>query len=212
MRHRPGISTIALIVTVGGQGAPREMHTTEAITPVIVQGGGGSAWKGDTVKSHRRRRRPERSVMAEAIGAVAALLVLWAMITLGATASSSPPIVPDPQLTPGATLEVTTADICVPGYTKKVRSVPAAVKQQVYAAYGIQDHAPGDYEIDHLIPLELGGSNALKNLWPQSFQTQPWNAHVKDQLENTLHQLVCSGKLYQIAFHNTEFYNGPRRP
>jgi hypothetical protein len=102
---------------------------------------------------------------------------------------------PDPQLTPGATLEVTTNDICVPGYTKKVRSVPAAVKQQVYAAYGIQHHAPGDYEIDHLIPLELGGSNAVKNLWPQSFQTQPWNAHVKDQLENRLHRLVCVEKV-----------------
>jgi len=45
------------------------------------------------------------------------------------------------QLTPGATLEVTTADICVPGYTKKVRDVPDSVKRQVYAAYGIQTHA-----------------------------------------------------------------------
>jgi hypothetical protein len=75
------------------------------------------------------------------------------LVVVGTTASGEPPLVPDPQLTPGATLEVTTSDICVPGYTKKVRSVPAAVKQQVYAAYGIQDHAPGDYEIDHLIPL-----------------------------------------------------------
>ena len=40
-----------------------------------------------------------------------------------------------------------------------------------------------------------GGSNALKNLWPQPFQTQPWNAHVKDQLENTLHRLVCARKV-----------------
>jgi hypothetical protein len=72
---------------------------------------------------------------------------------------------------------------------------PAAVKQQVYAAYGIQDHAPGDYEIEHSIPLELEGSNAMKNLWPQSYKTQPWNAHVKDRLENVLHRLVCSGQL-----------------
>jgi hypothetical protein len=41
----------------------------------------------------------------------------------------------------------------------------------------------------------LGGSNALKNLWPQSFQTQPWNAHVKDHLENELHRLVYAGQL-----------------
>jgi hypothetical protein len=136
------------------------------------------------VTSREARRHQTRSVMAGAIGAVAVPLVLWVMVTLGATASSSPPIMPDPQLTPGATLEVTTADMCLPGYTKKVRHVPESVKQQVYAAYGIQDHAPGAYEIDHLIPLELGGSNALKNLWPQSFQTQPWNAHVKDYLEN----------------------------
>ena len=40
-----------------------------------------------------------------------------------------------------------------------------------------------------------GGSNAVKNLWPQSFQTQPWNAHVKDQLENRLHRLVCVEKV-----------------
>ncbi len=33
------------------------------------------------------------------------------------------------------------------------------------------------------------------NLWPQSYQTQPWNAHVKDALENELHRLVCSGQL-----------------
>jgi hypothetical protein len=133
--------------------------------------------------------------MVGEIGAVAALLVLWAMVMPGMTASSNPPIMPDPQLTPGATLEVTTSDICVPGSTKKVRRVPAAVKKQVYAAYGIQNHAPGEYEVDHLIPLELGGSNAVKNLWPQSFQTQPWNAHVKDHLENELHRLVCGGEL-----------------
>jgi hypothetical protein len=74
------------------------------------------------------------------------------LVVLGTMASGEPPILPDPQLTPGATQEVTTNDICVPGYTKKVRSVPAAVKRQVYAAYGIQDHTPSDYEIDHLIP------------------------------------------------------------
>jgi len=85
--------------------------------------------------------------------------------------------------------------MCVPGYTKKVRDVPDAVKRQVYAADGIQNPAPRAYEIDHLIPLELGGSNAVANLWPQSYQTQPWNAHVKDRLENELHRLVCSGQL-----------------
>jgi len=105
------------------------------------------------------------------------------------------PLLPDQKLTPGATLPVTRADICVPGYTKKVRNVPLDVKRQVYAEYGIPSHKPGDYEVDHLISLELGGSNSIKNLWPQSYRTQPWNAHVKDALENEMHDEVCSGRL-----------------
>jgi len=106
-----------------------------------------------------------------------------------------PPILPDPKLTPGDALDVTVADISVPGYTKKVRNVPEEVKRRVYAEYGILTHAPREYEVDHLIPLEIGGNNSIKNLWPQSYITQPWNAHVKDVLENRLHLLVCSGKL-----------------
>ena len=105
------------------------------------------------------------------------------------------PLLPDPQMTPGATLPVATGDVCVSGYSKKVRNVPNDVKQQVYAEYGITSHKPGEYEIDHLISLEIGGSNSIKNLWPQSYLTQPWNAHVKDKLENELHAEVCSGKI-----------------
>ncbi len=86
-------------------------------------------------------------------------------------------------------------DLCVPGYTKKVRNVPAEMKREVYEEYGITSHGPGDYEVDHLIPLELGGSNSIKNLWPESHRTSPWNAQVKDRLESKLHELVCSGQL-----------------
>ena len=105
------------------------------------------------------------------------------------------PFVPDPARTPGASLDVTAADICVPGYSKRVRRVPAAVKREAYATYGVLSHEPGEYEIDHLIALELGGSNSLKNLWPQSFRTHPWNAYVKDALENELHRRVCAGTI-----------------
>lgn len=106
---------------------------------------------------------------------------------------------PDPAKTPGAVLPVTAKDVCVAGYSKKVRNVPAAVKRQVYASYGIKQNDPNDpnkpYEVDHLISLELGGSNSIKNLWPQSYVTQPWNAHRKDALENRLHKLVCDGTM-----------------
>jgi hypothetical protein len=101
---------------------------------------------------------------------------------------------PNPQMTPGDTLDVTTADICVPGYSSKVRDVPTSVKNQVYQEYGITSHKPGAYEVDHLISLELGGSNSVKNLWPESY-TGNWNAHIKDKLENKLHQDVCANQV-----------------
>lgn len=47
-------------------------------------------------------------------------------------------------------------------------------------------------EVDHLIPLELGGSNRETNLWPELYDIE-WNAHVKDRIESRLHKLVCSG-------------------
>ena len=47
------------------------------------------------------------------------LLVLSAFFTSAAVQRVSPPIMPDPAKTPGDVLEVTKADICVPGYSKK---------------------------------------------------------------------------------------------
>ena len=105
------------------------------------------------------------------------------------------PILPDPKLTPGDTFDVTAQDVCVPGYAKKVRAVPAWLKRQAYAEYGITRYKTGDYEVDHLIPLSLGGSNSIRNLWPQSTKTSPWNSYVKDALERKLHKLICASQL-----------------
>ena len=41
----------------------------------------------------------------------------------------------------------------------------------------------------------MGGSNNIKNLFPESYTTQPWNAHKKDKLENKLHKLVCTNQI-----------------
>lgn len=82
----------------------------------------------------------------------------------------------------------TVSQICTPGYSESVRSVPESVKEGAYAEYGIESHAPGRYEVDHLISLELGGSNSIANLWPE---IRP-GYHAKDGIENRLHRAVCS--------------------
>jgi hypothetical protein len=67
------------------------------------------------------------------------------------------------------------------------------MRDRVYAEYG-RKRGPGCCEVDHLIPLELGGSNDIKNLWPEPDEPRPGDAE-KNQLENELHRLVCAGKL-----------------
>ncbi|MEO6890838.1 MAG: HNH endonuclease signature motif containing protein [Ktedonobacteraceae bacterium] len=101
----------------------------------------------------------------------------------------------DSACTPGAIFPQATKDaICQSGYSRSVRNVPTSEKDQVYAEYGIYSHAAGEYEVDHLVSLELGGSNDISNLWPELASPQP-GFHQKDQVENYLHAQVCSGAI-----------------
>ena len=51
------------------------------------------------------------------------------------------------------------------------------------------------YELDHFVPLALGGNpTSLDNLWLQRW-LGPWNARIKDRLERKLQVLVCDGKV-----------------
>jgi hypothetical protein len=102
---------------------------------------------------------------------------------------------PDSACTPGALLSTGTKDaICQSGYAGSVRNVPDSEKNQVYAEYGITSHLPGQYEVDHLVSLELGGSNEIANLWPEAATPKP-GFHEKDKVENYLHDQVCSGAI-----------------
>lgn len=103
---------------------------------------------------------------------------------------------PDHACTPGASsASLTKTVLCDPTFsTKTVRNVPAQEKDEVYKEYGILTHAPGQYEVDHLISLELGGSNDIANLWPEAAEPRP-GFHEKDTVENSLHQQVCNGSI-----------------
>ncbi len=109
---------------------------------------------------------------------------------------------PRPSLTPGVALHVGVAKICTSGYASSVRDVPDAEKSRVYERYGVT-WVPYRHEVDHLISLELGGSNAIDNLWPEPYAGR-WGARTKDVLENRLHDLVCSGQLSLAAAQHQE--------
>lgn len=93
---------------------------------------------------------------------------------------------------------LTAAKLCDPKFrTATVRNVTEATKKAVCRAYGIAVGCPGSgYEIDHLISLEVGGSDATSNLWPQPVDTKGTvGFHTKDVVENRSHAAVCSGKI-----------------
>ena len=121
------------------------------------------------------------------------LIGLLLLVTSSA-AQALDPILPDAKLTPGAVRSTDPAEICHSGYSRSVRHTSGKLKRHVYAEYRI-NKSSGHYEVDHLVPLSIGGADRLENLWPQSRDTQPWNANVKDRLENYLHIEVCAGRI-----------------
>jgi hypothetical protein len=102
---------------------------------------------------------------------------------------------PSRQLTPGATRSVRLDELCRNPETDTIPPLDAAMARQVFFEYGLPVSAQPHYELDYLITPELGGSTDIHNLWPEPYSSTSWNAHIKDQLEDHLHQMVCEGKL-----------------
>ena len=96
----------------------------------------------------------------------------------------------DSAKTPGMVLTTSVADISQPGWASTHRNVPQSEKQQVKQLYGYTG-PDSAVEYDHLVSLEIGGGNDVKNLWPEPIQ----EAHIKDKFESWLHGQIISGKL-----------------
>jgi hypothetical protein len=58
--------------------------------------------------------------------------------------------------------------------TKERRRVSSEAHRQAFTEYGLSyPQARGAFEVDHLIPLELGGDNTIANLWPEAAEPAP---------------------------------------
>lgn len=120
--------------------------------------------------------------------------VVWHETARQQAAQTVAPTVPNPNLTPGATVLLSQPDVCRE-LDAKNKMVPAVLQKRVFAEYGIRSAEPGTYEIDYLITPALGGADDIHNLWPESNKAALWNAHVKDALEDRLRDMVCEGQL-----------------
>ena len=127
-------------------------------------------------------------------GAVFAAVVLVALVIFGTTVNAEGPK-PKSGITPGETRPISLEEVCRNPDAQVVSDdIPEATRQKVFAAYGIKSAGPNQFEVDYLITPDLGGTESIRNLWPEPYSAR-WNARVKDKLEQRLHQLVCSGKL-----------------
>jgi hypothetical protein len=110
---------------------------------------------------------------------------------------------PDRRCSPGAYYSgLTTAVICSSTFrTGTIRDVPQSEKFAVEREYGMTARPYGrTIEIDHIVALEIGGSNSIANLFPEP-GSGPNNYHVKDLVENRAHDMVCAGR---ISLHDAQ--------
>lgn len=137
--------------------------------------------------------KPFRPLCATLLAAVAAIVPLSALAYE----------LPDPKITPGAINEMVTqanirGTICRKGWTRTIRppvSYTNRLKRQLMRKYGVDSRDVRNFELDHLIPLELGGApDDPANLWPQP-RTGTWTAELKDDLERTLNRRACEGRV-----------------
>jgi hypothetical protein len=129
-------------------------------------------------------------------GVVLALVILAGLIgaEVGKSAvpscritGTAPFTAPDPRCTPGAFVRKTRADVC-DGNTDRP-NLPAAERRRLLANYGVPGWTGRDGEVDHLVPIALGGLTVRANLWVERGPIP----NPKDRLEAVIYRRVCFG-------------------
>jgi len=186
-----------------GTGTTTTQHTTSSDAPT-TGAPSGSATKQIPVPNGA----PESTLAGTGIHIVSARSHVTDDVQLSpgqchvkAVDAASGKVLPDPICTPGAVDPGVTQSnlpqtICRNGYSSSVRA-PATetdkAKKVSLTQYGEQSTKTTEY--DHLISLELGGTNATSNLWPEPNAATTGTTNPKDSVENKMHTAICSGTI-----------------
>jgi hypothetical protein len=104
-------------------------------------------------------------------------------------------LLPDKLLTPGVTHPVNLAEVCSQQQEDLDPAVSVSVKRAVFQEYGMNTAREDNYQVDYLINPQLGGTNDVRNLWPEPYGSTVWNARAKDALEERLQRMVCEKQI-----------------
>jgi hypothetical protein len=104
---------------------------------------------------------------------------------LAVPAQAGEDLLPNRKLTPGR----------VARKDKDRNGVTEEMERRVFDRYHIPWRRRSEFKVDHLIPLELGGADAVENLWPQSPYARPYNVQRKELLTQILLARIAAGKM-----------------
>lgn len=126
------------------------------------------------------------------------LLILASFVSLQTFAADLQfPYVPDSKMTSGDFCKRSSGDYMGDAYGEKIpkcnRNVTQSTKLKIYELYGVKKSCQVNYTIDHFIPLSIGGSNSMDNLWPEAKSIK----HLRQNLEMQLFEGVRDGKMSQ---------------
>lgn len=118
-----------------------------------------------------------------------------AISTLLAVATAQGNEIRKPSLNPEVTQATIATTICTPGWTRSIRpyvSEMKRIKTEMLAAIGEPIEHRNRYELDHILPLALGGAIIDR----RNLALEPIDeAREKDAVEVCLSSLVCQGKI-----------------
>jgi hypothetical protein len=121
-------------------------------------------------------------------------LLIYGCIVSGTLAAPSIATAQRPSYkTPGATAKVKMDQLCAADFPTSMKPVANWQRTEALGRYGIRsEDFSGD--LDHLVPVSLGGSNDPDNLWP--FRASgTFTFEAKQALEVKLHEMMCAGKI-----------------
>jgi len=95
--------------------------------------------------------------------------------------------------TPGAKGKANDAQVCAADFEASVKPIAKWQRDQALERYGKR---PEDFtgDLDHLIPIALGGTNDPDNLWPLP-SSKEMGPEQKKALDLKLHEMVCAKTL-----------------
>lgn len=107
------------------------------------------------------------------------------------------PQIPNSEISSGDLCTLDNPDFVEYRYDEKipycVRNVSTKLKKRIYKTYGIAEEEQKEYTIDHIVPLSIGGSNCIKNLWPEHFRVKA----TRPNLEKNLYEQLKNGEITQ---------------